>query len=405
MKKIGIIFLILGFSGCFKTVDAPRCKSLADCPVTSLSCAQGYCFNDQPACPSGALDGCCAVQGDRSNNKNCLIQQLDLQRVIKDVTQKTALFGVPASDGNTLFVEAVTDHGMAMIGADTDGKRWHVKYKSDQKIPFTPAVAGGYALFPLGDGFSLWGPGMDVLLTSKDASIIQAKGYVGMASVFFYAGTKDGRVVTIDSAGKVKPVKFTGHGPIHIEPWVEKGMLMVCDDASCTFFDLTSKPAEPAELYSIALERPATGDVRLGSGYLWEPSGQGLDLYHADAGSAKPDKVKTINFDSKIKALGAFGNGKMWVLAGDAVTIVATDGGKTVLPGTKGPVNAIGVCNGLAVLGDKTGMYLGDRWQWTMDITAPSVQPVDHPGLVIWGARLAYISKNGSLMGIPLACE
>ena len=402
-RWLGVFIMALFFTGCFDSVHLPRCKVLADCPVTSLSCEQGYCFNDQPTCDSNALDGCCPTNGDRSNDADCLIHQIDLQKSISTITTKPATFGPPVVDGDYLYLEASTSKGLVMIGFDADKTEVSKPYSAGTARQ--PAAVGGYCLFPLGDAFSLWGPGMEVILTDKTTPIVQAVGYNGVNGIMFYAVTKDGDVVSIDTDGKVSDLTENNNiDRVLVQP--KNSTLIACDQDHCEFFDLTSTPPDSSR--TIEFERSATGIVHANGDYLWVPSGEGLDVYSIDPVTQK--RITTVNLNGEITKSGNFGSDQVWVIAGDSVTIVSVNGKnveKQVLDDTKGPLTALNVCNGLAVLGDTTGLYLdsADRWDWNMKISDPSDQPFSNTALVVWGARLCYVSQAGALMGIPLNCE
>ncbi len=411
-----LMALVLVVPGCFKSVDDHKCHTLADCPSDSLSCEQGYCFVDQPQCTTNKTDGCCKTGGERSQDSDCILHEVDLQSAIRDVTSKPALFGKPVAGAGSLYIEAGTDADLVMIVVDQNNKVFHKGCLSTLKkplspstlqnfafSPLTPSTLQGYTLFPLDVAFGMWGPGNRFLFTSKTAAVVQAIGYASHGTVTFYAATMKQRVVTIGVDGTVSDPGIQTSGNVWLDTWHAKALLTICDDNACRAFDLTGKPADPAKLFAIRLERPTTAAVQLTDNYLWVPSGKGLDLY-----SLKTyQRTITINFSDDIKSVVMAGPDSLWVVTSGAVARVDANGTKVDVPGAKGSTCGIEACGGLAVLGDKTGLYNGTGWSWTMDMTRldQSDRPLADTGMVIWGARLAYVSQGRFLTGIPFTCR
>lgn len=68
---------------CFEGLHAPRCKTLADCPVDQgyTSCEDGYCFRSSVCNQTAPIpgDGCCPpVEVDRTPDTDCLVLDADL---------------------------------------------------------------------------------------------------------------------------------------------------------------------------------------------------------------------------------------------------------------------------------------------------------------------------------------
>lgn len=80
---IRVAALALPFVACYQAIEAPSCRTVADCPSGQgySACEDGYCFTkghcDGKAPVAG--DGCCAVtEGDRTPDTDCLVADLDL---------------------------------------------------------------------------------------------------------------------------------------------------------------------------------------------------------------------------------------------------------------------------------------------------------------------------------------
>lgn len=76
--------LLLALPACFQEIEAPTCRTLADCPAGKgyTACEDGRCFEAgrcDGARPSPG-DGCCsAIEGDRSADTDCLVADIDLE--------------------------------------------------------------------------------------------------------------------------------------------------------------------------------------------------------------------------------------------------------------------------------------------------------------------------------------
>lgn len=130
---------VLGFSffvACFTPIEAPECTSIADCPPGYTSCQNGYCFKGKcDTTKPVPNDGCCAeVEGDRSEDTDCLVMDIDL---------KATALTVPASDGyGSWFVSGVkhdaTGHGSVWL--------WKIAHNGD--IERGVEVGGGSVTVP-----------------------------------------------------------------------------------------------------------------------------------------------------------------------------------------------------------------------------------------------------------------
>ncbi len=75
--------LCLAGYGCFEGLHAPKCRTLADCPVGQgyTSCEDGYCLRSTGCNQTAPLpgDGCCPpVELDRTADTDCLVLDIDL---------------------------------------------------------------------------------------------------------------------------------------------------------------------------------------------------------------------------------------------------------------------------------------------------------------------------------------
>ncbi|MBL6974449.1 MAG: hypothetical protein ISR64_01835 [Deltaproteobacteria bacterium] len=69
---------LIAAAGCIKSIDAPECVILADCPPDEAynSCEDGYCFKEGKCAQAGFKpnDSCCPpMEGDRTGDTDCLV--------------------------------------------------------------------------------------------------------------------------------------------------------------------------------------------------------------------------------------------------------------------------------------------------------------------------------------------
>ena len=402
MNRVAVAALLfVGITGCFSGVDLPACKTLGDCPVHYNSCVQGYCFLNTPVCEAKDGDGCCGVSGDRGHDSDCLLVQADL----RGNAQVSMDFGDIVADSDLVYAEATTGSKLVLLGVDGQGRVTKRDGPASQSKPMTPAASKGFCLFPVGDAFVLWGPGMREIKTDT-WGMTMAAAYASSQGVFFYGAAPGGKVYVVDATGKVYTVSGAGVSDTNFSVLTQEttGVLTVCDGSKCVFYDLTSGPAIPKLMFSVTLGDAPTGRIRVSGNSLWVPVSNGVDVYKLDSDAAT--RISRFSFENPVIAW-AHGSTAGVLSDGRAFLIDAT-GTKHELAGVNNVFAGDFACDGAVVMGDSVALYLshGKDRQWYQSLTGidPALIPAPGSGMVVWGNRAAYLSTAGVIVGIPLTC-
>lgn len=141
-----VLFYVLSleFSGCFSEIEAPGCRTLADCPagIGYASCESGRCFVTGRC--DGAIavpgDNCCPrVEGDRSDDLDCLLD---------DSPAGLTGLATPTLAAGTVFLAglALDPGGTSQVGLlrrDADGRISTPRMVGPGKIALPPVSVGG----------------------------------------------------------------------------------------------------------------------------------------------------------------------------------------------------------------------------------------------------------------------
>ncbi len=202
--KVLVVISCLALSGCFEGLHAPRCRTLADCPVDQgyTSCEDGYCLRssgcDQTAPIPG--DGCCPpIELDRTADTDCLVLDVDFGA-------GTALT-MPATDPTGAILVAGT-------GLDPGGGKAVMLWRVASSGAVTGPVKVGPGSFALP---ALVSRGSDVYVAFQDG-------------VMRYSATELSERAVIPSASPMAGLAATGSQPLPIVAWPASGGRVVLYD-------------------------------------------------------------------------------------------------------------------------------------------------------------------------------
>lgn len=216
---LGLAILVL--SACFENIHAPRCRTLADCPVDQgyTSCEDGYCFRG-PGCNRSAPipgDGCCpTIEGDRTPDSDCILLDIFLEGAIQVTT--------PASDSSgTMFVAG-------LVINEVGGKLVTLWKISEATVSSVTVGKGAHAI--------------PALLSERNFV------YVGFEEgVLVYDAVDLSERAVIPSQAPVGGLASTRGKPLHVVAWPTVGQEVVVYDESQSFqtqyFDLKKATRDP----------------------------------------------------------------------------------------------------------------------------------------------------------------
>lgn len=247
-RKVLVSIFCFALSGCFEGLHAPRCRTLADCPVDQgyTSCEDGYCLRSSGCNQTAPIpgDGCCPpIELDRTADTDCLVLDVD--------------FGV-----GTMLTTPATDAAGALfitgVGLDPAGGKAVMLWKVALSGTVSGPVKVGPGSFALP---ALVSRGSDVYVAYQDA-------------VMRYAAADLSERDVVPSASPVGGLAATGGQPLQVVAWPEAGGRVVLYDETterlAMVFDLADMLSEP-DLGSDAFLAPVV-------------SGSGRRLFVATAG-------------------------------------------------------------------------------------------------------------------------
>ncbi len=246
--KVLVSVVCVALSGCFEGLHAPRCRTLADCPVDQgyTSCEDGYCLRSSGCNQTAPIpgDGCCPpIELDRTGDTDCLVLDVDLG-------EGTALATPAADAAGSLFV--------AGVGLDPAGGKvvmlWKVSPAGAVTGPVT--VGPGSVALP-----ALVSRGSDVYVAFQDG-------------VMRYAAADLSERAVIPSATPVEGLAATGGNPLQVVAWPAAGGRVILYD------ETGGRPTMVLDLADVL------SDPDLGSDAFLAPvvSGSGRRLFVATAG-------------------------------------------------------------------------------------------------------------------------
>ncbi len=238
----------LVFASCFEGLHAPKCQTLADCPVDQgyTSCEDGYCLKTT-ACNQTApipKDGCCPpVEVDRTEDTDCLLLDVDLGA-------GTVLTSPAADLEGALF--------LAGVGLDPAGGKSVLLWK---------VLASGTIKGPVKVG-----PGSTALpaLVSRGTDV-----YVAFeAGVMRYAAADLSERAVAPSPRPVGGLAATGGTPLSLVAWpAADGKIVLYDETG-------GRPTQFADLAKVVSDPEIASDTFLAP----VVSGSGRRVYVATAG-------------------------------------------------------------------------------------------------------------------------